>query len=65
MKIGVSKSDDKEIPQVIVDVSWTAKQLQKYECQHKNHTRAPRKPDYSTSNTSMKDFTPGFSHRHY
>ena len=28
---------------------------------NKNHTRVPSKSDYSTSNTSMEDFTPGLN----
>ena len=53
--------DDKEILLVIADVNMAAKEFQKHECCSQNDTRVPTKPDYATSNTSMKDFTPNLN----
>ena len=61
IKIGVTKNDDKEILLVNADVNLVAKEFQKYEHCHKNLTRVPSKSDYSTSNTSMEDFTSGLN----
>ena len=41
------KDDDKEILLVTVDVNWVAKEFQKHEYFHKNHTMVPNKSDYS------------------
>ena len=50
-----------EIILVIADVNLMTKKFQKHEYCHKNHTRVPSKSDYSASNTSMEDFTPGLN----
>ena len=60
IKICVNK-DDKEILLVIAAVNLMAKEFQKLEYWHKNHTRVLNKSDYSTPNTSMEDFTPGLN----
>ena len=66
IKIGATKTDGKEILLVIAEVNLVAKKFQRYEYCHKNQTRVPSRSDYSTSNTSMEDFTPGLnSARHY
>ena len=59
IKIGVTKNDDKEILLVIADFNLMAKEFQKHKYYHKNHARVSSKSDYSTSNTSMEEFTPG------
>ena len=46
---------------VIADVNLVLKEFQKHKHCHKNPTRLPNKSDYSTSNTSMEDFTPGLN----
>ena len=58
IKISVTKNDEKEILFVIANVNLVANEFQK----HGNlHARVPSKSDYSTSNTSMEDFTPGLN----
>ena len=61
IEIGVVKNDDTKIILVIADVNLMTKKFQKHEYCHKNHTRVPSKSDYSASNTSMEDFTPGLN----
>ena len=58
IKNGVTKKDGNEILLVTVDLNLVAKEFQKHEYCHKNHTRVPSKSDYFTSNTPMEDFTP-------
>ena len=61
IKISLTESDDKEILLVTADVNLVAKEFQKLDYYYKNHTRVPSKSNYSTSNASMEDFTPGLN----
>ena len=40
---------------------WLLQMIRKYERCRKNYTRVSSKADYSPSNTSMEDFTPGLN----
>ena len=55
------QNDDKEIVLVIADINLVVKEFQKHKYYHKNITRVPSKSNYSTSNASMEDFTPGLN----
>ena len=55
------QNDEKETVLVIADINLVVKEFQKHKYCHKNITRVPSKSDYSTSNASMEDFTPGLN----